>query len=95
MSGTTSLNKLTNQEFVNSIVSTATATFRGTFTVQQLGLTDNATNEQIAAALPSVVTTADKNDYCFVSSQYLPANEKSNDGDKNTLYRRFKYVTSS
>lgn len=66
-SGASSSNKLTTKEYVDDSVSTATATFRGTFNlVSDLGLTVDATEQQIAAALASEISTADNNDYCFV-----------------------------
>ena len=60
-------NQLADKEYVNQGISTATATFRGTFNlVSDLELTTSASEEQIAAALASKVATKDNNDYCFV-----------------------------
>lgn len=55
-------------DFVNSSVSTATATYRGNYNVvSDLSLTYDATELQIATALVSAIsTTPDNNDYCFV-----------------------------
>ncbi len=60
-------NQLADKNFVNSSVSTATATHRGTFNlVSDLSLTVSATQSQIAAALGTAISTADNNDYAFV-----------------------------
>ena len=60
-------NQLADKAFVNSSISTATATFRGTYNlVSDLHLTTSATREQVATALASEIATADNNDYCFV-----------------------------
>lgn len=60
-------NQLADKEFVNSSVSTATATFRGSYNlVSDLSLTTSATQSQIATALGTAVATADNNDYAFV-----------------------------
>ena len=62
-----SSNQLADKAFVNSSISTASATFRGTYNlVSDMHLTVSATRLQIAAALPNVIATADNNDYCFV-----------------------------
>ena len=62
-----SINQLADKAFVNSSISTASATFRGTYNlVSDMHLTVSATRLQIAAALPNVIATADNNDYCFV-----------------------------
>ena len=62
-----SSNKLADQQFVNSSIQTATAEFKGTFNlVSDLHLTVSATRLQIAAALPTVIASADNNDYAFV-----------------------------
>ena len=63
----TSSNQLADKNFVNSSISTATATFRGTYNVvSDLSLTYDATQQQIATALASAISTADNNDYSFV-----------------------------
>lgn len=60
-------NQLADKDFVNSSISTSTATFRGTYNeVTDLSLTTEATQEQIAAALGSHIIVADNNDYVFV-----------------------------
>lgn len=62
-----SSNQLADKDFVNSSISTATATFRGTYNVvTDLNLTSSATESEISTALASEITTADNNDYCFV-----------------------------
>lgn len=60
-------NQLADKAFVNSSISTETATYRGSFNlVSDLGLTIAATQAQIATALAGAISTADNNDYCFV-----------------------------
>ena len=60
-------NQLADKAFVNSTVETATATPRGTYNlVTDLSLTISATEQQIATALGSAISVADKNDYAFV-----------------------------
>ena len=60
-------NQLADKNFVNSSIETNTATFRGTYNlVSQLGLSVNATQAQIAAALNTTVSVKDNNDYVFV-----------------------------
>lgn len=60
-------NQLADKNFVNSSIETNTATFRGTYNlVSQLGLSVNATQAQIAAALNTTVAVKDNNDYVFV-----------------------------
>lgn len=60
-------NELADRFFVNSTVSTATATFRGNHNiVTDLGLSVSSTHTQIATELGSTIATADKNDYCNV-----------------------------
>jgi hypothetical protein len=62
-----SSNQLADKAFVNSSISTATATFRGTYNlVSDLLLTVSATQSQIATALGTAISTADNNDYAFV-----------------------------
>ena len=66
-SGASSSNKLATEEYVDDSVATATATFRGTYNlVSDLGLTVDATEQQIATALAGAISTADNNDYAFV-----------------------------
>ena len=68
-------NQLADKAFVNSSIATATATYRGTFNlVSDLQLTVSATEQQIATALASAISTADNNDYCYV--QVPTANDK-------------------
>ena len=62
-----SLNQLADKAFVNSSISTATATFRGTFNlVNDLHLTLAATHAQIGNALALTILNSDNNDYAFV-----------------------------
>lgn len=66
-SAASSSNQLADKAFVNSSISTATATFRGSFNlVSDLSLTTSATQSQIATALGTAISTADNNDYAFV-----------------------------
>lgn len=66
-SAASALNQLADKAFVNSSVSTDTATFRGTYNlVSDLHLTVAATHAQIATALGTAISTADNNDYAFV-----------------------------
>lgn len=61
-------NQLADKNFVNSSIATNTAYFKGTFNVvTDLGLTIEATHEQIATALASAVSDPTNNDYAFVS----------------------------
>lgn len=70
-----SSNQLADKNFVNSSVSTSTATFRGTYNlVSDLMLPVTATQVDIAAALAPIVSGEDKNDYAFV--QIPTANDK-------------------
>lgn len=62
-----SSNQLADKAFVNSSISTATATFRGTYNlITDLQLAINATQAQIAAKLKTTVSGVDNNDYVFV-----------------------------
>lgn len=66
-----STNKLTDKNYVDSSIATASATFRGTYNlVTDLGLTPIATQEQIASALAtkmsSLSITPANNDYAYV-----------------------------
>ena len=72
-SGASSQNKLVDQQTMNSSIATATATYRGAYNlVSDLSLTVSATEQQIAAALATVMAAAtppivpDNNDYCYV-----------------------------
>ena len=70
-------NQLSDKAYVDTAVSTASATFRGTYNlVTDLQLTPSATKTQITTALITAVTTKANNDYVFVqvpSSGELPA----------------------
>ena len=62
-----SSNKLVDTNTMNSSISTATATFKGSFNlVSDLNLTITATEEQIATALATATSSEDNNDYAFV-----------------------------
>lgn len=66
-SAASELNKLVDLATMNSSISTATASFKGTYNlVSDLHLTVSATHAQIAAALDALSLGADNNDYAFV-----------------------------
>lgn len=66
-SAASSENKLADVDFVNDSISTATATYRGSFNlVSDLHLAIDATHAQIETLLGTVISVADKNDYCYV-----------------------------
>lgn len=82
------------REFINSTVSTATATYRGKFNVvSDLGLTTSATEQQISLALPSKFASLnvepDNNDYVTIS---FPGD---NDSTYFTKFDRYKFNGSS
>ena len=88
-------NQLADKAFVNSSIATATATFRGTFNlVSDLGLTTEATQQQIAAAIAtemeSLGITPDSNDYCFIQ---IP--DDDSDPDMIARIDRYKYDGSA
>lgn len=79
----TSTNQLADKSFVNSSIASATATFKGTYDVEDdLGLTQSATKQQVASALLSVVSGATLNDYVFVVFT---------DHDAISRYDRYKF----
>lgn len=60
-------NQLADKDFVNSSITTATATYQGSYNlVSDLGLTVQASHGQIEQALNTEATGADNNDYSFV-----------------------------
>ena len=66
-SAASSLNQLADKDYVNSSITTSTATFQGTYNlVTDLQLTVSATRSQIIAELATAISGADNNDYCFV-----------------------------
>lgn len=86
----TSTNKLADKDFVNSSISTNTAYFRGTFNaVGDLGLTYDATHEQVVTKLntTALIPTKTNNDYVFVYFY----NTTTQLVDR---YDRYKYSTS-
>lgn len=80
-----SSNQLADKDFVNSSIATNTATFKGTYTLSDLGLSAGSTNEQIATALGTTILDADENDYVFVITT----------NDNVTQYNRFKYSSNA
>ena len=84
-SAASSLNKLVDQNLMNSSIATNTATFRGTYnSVVDLHLAVDATHAQIAAALDGLIATADNNDYCYVQ---IPVSATSFDIEKTERYK--------
>lgn len=82
-------NKLADKNFVNSSISTNTAFFRGTYDlVNDLGLTAEATEAEIAAALAAEITEVTNNDYSFVF--YTNATTGITE-----YYDRYKYSSES
>ena len=60
-------NQLADKDFVNSSVSTATATYQGSYNlVSDLSLTIQASHGQIEDALGTAISGADSNDYSYV-----------------------------
>lgn len=91
--GISSSDPIAMKGWVNSSIATNTANFLGTYDeVDDLGLTTSSTNEQIAQAIPQVITqqglTATNNDYVFISINL----STTTDVDE---YRRFKYSYDS
>ena len=85
-----STNKLVDKSYVDNLVSTSSATFRGTLNiVTDLKLSKTATNDEIATALVSYFsgTTITNNDYCYVA---IPDDITT---DLYDSYKRFKYCT--
>jgi len=84
-SAASALNKLVDTAMMNSSISTATATFKGTYNViTDLSLTIDATHGQIAAALGNAISTADNNDYAFVQ---IPVSAESTDIRRTERYK--------
>lgn len=84
-------NKLADKEYVDTAISTASATFRGTYNaVNDLSLSVTATHAQIIAKLPTVITTADQNDYCFVQ---IPLDSSSSSNIARV--ERYKYANGA
>ena len=62
-----SSNQLADKAFVNSSITTATATFQGTKNLKSdLNMSISSTTSAIATKLNTVFSNADINDYCFV-----------------------------
>lgn len=80
-------NQLADKEYVNNKVSTDSATYRGSYNlVTDLQLTVSATREQIGAALVTVISVADNNDFCYVE---IPAETAS--PNELTSVDKYKY----
>ena len=70
-----SSNQLADKAFVNSSIASNTATYRGSFNqVNDLHLTLEATEADIATALASAIDDADNNDYCYIQ---VPVSESA------------------
>ena len=86
-----SSNKLADKNYVDTNISTASATFRGTYSaVNDLHLTPAATHAQIIEKLPTAITTADQNDYCFVQ---IPLDSSSSSDIARV--ERYKYANGA
>lgn len=84
-SAASQLNKLVDLATMDSSISTATATFSGTYNaVTDLHLTYQATHEQIAAALDALNLPADNNDYAFVQ---VPVSDESTEIRRTERYK--------
>lgn len=80
-------NQLADKNFVNSSISTETATFRGTYNeVTDLNLAPEATHSMIETALHTTITTVDNNDYVFVQ---IPTRVST--PDEIASVERYKY----
>ena len=82
-------NMLADKKFVNSSISTNTATFRGSYNiVTDLGLPADADDNQgdIAPALLNATSSCENNDYCFAA---IPVSNQTPTTIKEV--RRFKY----
>ena len=89
--GASAENPLTDKQYVDNAVATASATFRGTYNeVSDLELTTSATHAEIAAALADVIDTADNNDYCFVQ---IPTSDAT--PTEIGSIERYKFVTGT
>lgn len=83
-------NQLADKNYVDTAITTASATFRGTKNVvSDLSLTVTATHAQIATALSTAITTADQNDYCFVQ---IP---ESSSSSNIIRVERYKYANNA
>jgi len=87
----TTNNQLADKDFVNSSISTSTATFRGTYNiVTDLHLSTSSTHQQVATALGNTISVADNNDYCFVE---IPTDDLT--PTETLQVDRYKYNGSS
>ena len=60
-------NQLADKQYVDDNIASASATFRGNYNqVTDLNLTVSASHSDVEAALANVISTVDKNDYCYV-----------------------------
>ena len=89
--GASAENPLTDKQYVDNAVATASATFRGTYNeVTDLELTTEATHTEIATALADAIDTADNNDYCFVQ---IPTSDAT--PTEISCIERYKFVTGT
>lgn len=60
-------NQLADKQYVDDNIASASATFKGNYNqVTDLNLTVAASHSDVETALASVISTVDKNDYCYV-----------------------------
>ena len=89
--GASEENPLTDKQYVDDSIASASATFRGTYNeVTDLELTTEATHAEIGEALASVIDTADSNDYCFVQIPTADATPTEIES-----IERYKFVTGT
>ena len=89
--GASEENPLTDKQYVDDSIASASATFRGTYNeVEDLELTTAATHAEIAAALADTIDVADNNDYCFVQ---IPTSDAT--PTEIGSIERYKFVTGT
>ena len=89
--GASEENPLTDKQYVDDSIASASATFRGTYNeVTDLELTTEATHADIGSALDEVIELADSNDYCFVQ---IPTDDET--PTEIESIERYKFVTGT
>jgi hypothetical protein len=89
--GASEENPLTDKQYVDDSIASASATFRGTYNeVTDLELTTDATHADIGSALDEVIELADSNDYCFVQ---IPTDDET--PTEIESIERYKFVTGT
>lgn len=90
-SGASSENPLTDKQYVDDSIASASAIFRGTYNeMTDLELTTDATHADIGSALDEVIELADSNDYCFVQ---IPTDDET--PTEIESIERYKFVTGT